>query len=152
MTVQLNIPWINLLLQGNKSHIGIIFSTDDLKAQSNPLNHSSSSVIIGITPPFSLRNIEQNYSSVKNNTQFQSSKMFPDNSIYFEGTNLMSTCDNKLLKNVALKSTTTHQCSTSKTVKSNIYLTSQSTNNDTTPDNFINTTYKVDITSIENEW
>ena len=83
MTVQLNIPWINLLLQGNKSHIGIIFSTDDLKAQSNPLNHSSSSVIIGITPPFSLRNIEQNYSSVKNNTQFQSSKMFPDNSIYF---------------------------------------------------------------------
>ena len=64
----------------------------------------------------------------------------------------MSTCDNKLLKNVALKSTTTHQCSTSKTVKSNIYLTSQSTNNDTTSDNFINTTYKVDITSIENEW
>ena len=42
--------------------------------------------------------------------------------------------------------------STSKTVKSNIYLTSPSSQNDTTSDKFINNTYEVDVPSIYNEW
>ena len=53
---------------------------------------------------------------------------------------------------VTLKSKTTHECSNSKTVKSNIYLTILSINNDTTSDNFINTTYEVYVLSIENDW
>ena len=64
----------------------------------------------------------------------------------------MSTFDNKSLKKVTLKSTTTHQWYTSKTVKSNSYLTSPSIHNDTTSDNFINTTYEVDAPSIDNVW
>ena len=70
--------------------------------------------------------------------------MFPGNFIYFEGTNLMSTFDNTSLKKVTLKSTTTHHCYISNTVKSNIYLTSLPNHNDTTSDCFSNTTYEVD--------
>ena len=132
--------------------IGDNFSTDDLKAPSTLLNGSSSSIISGITTPFSLRNIDQNYSSVKKSTQFQSSNFLPDYSIDFEVTKSMSNFDNKLLKNVTLKSTTTHQCSTSKTIKSNSYITSPSIHNDTNSDKFINTTYEVDLPSIDNEW
>ena len=64
----------------------------------------------------------------------------------------MSTFDNKSLKNVTLKSTTTCQCSTSKTVSSNSYLNSPSIHNYTTYDNFSNTTYEVYVPPIENEW
>ena len=64
----------------------------------------------------------------------------------------MSNFDNKSLKNVTLKSTTTHQCSTLKTVKSNSYLASLSIHNDTTYDKFSNNTYEVYLQSIENEW
>ena len=64
----------------------------------------------------------------------------------------MSTFDNKLLKKVKIKSTTTHQCSTSKTAKYNIYLTSPSIHNYTTSDNFSNTRYEVYVPSIDNEW
>ena len=54
--------------------------------------------------------MDQLLSSIKNIIQFQSSKLFPDHFIVFEGTNLMSTFDNNSLKKVTLKSTTTHQC------------------------------------------
>ena len=74
--------------------------------------------------PFLLLNLYQNDSLVKNSTQFQSSKSFPGDSIYFKGKNLMPNLDNKSLKKLTHKYTTTHQCSTYKTVKSNIYLTS----------------------------
>ena len=73
-----------------------------LKTPSTPLNGSSGSVISGITTPFSLPNIDQNDSSVKN-TQFQSSELFPDNYIDIEGTNLMLNFDNNLLNNNTLK-------------------------------------------------
>ena len=63
----------------------------------------------------------------------------------------MSDFDNKSLKKVTLKSTTTRQCYTFKTVKSNIYLTSQSINNDTTYDNCSNNICEVDLPSIVNE-
>ena len=68
-----------------------------LKAPSTPLNGSSGSVISGITTPFALRNIDQNYPSVKNIT-----KLFPVNSVNFEGTRLMSNFDNKSLKKLLL--------------------------------------------------
>ena len=121
--------------------IGINLSIDDLKAPPTPLNGSSSSVISATTTPFSPHNINQNYSSVKNRTQFQSSIFFPENYIVFYGTNLMSTFDEKSLKTVTIKSTTTHKCFTSKTFKSNRYLTSPSIHDDTTSDSFRNTTY-----------
>ena len=78
--------------------------------------------------------------------------MLPNSSIDFKGTNLMSIFDNKSLKKVTLQSTTTHQCYTSKTVKSNSYLKSPSFQNNTTSDNFSNTTYEVDVPSIDYEW
>ena len=62
----------------------------------------------------------------------------------------MSTFDNKSLKNVTLKFTTTHQCYTYKTVKENIYINSRSIHNETTSDNVRNTTYEVYVPSIEN--
>ena len=62
----------------------------------------------------------------------------------------MSYFENNLLKKFTLKSTTKRQCSTSKTVKSNNYLTSPTNNNDTTSDHFIDTTYEVDILSMDN--
>ena len=77
--------------------------------------------------------------------------MFPGNSINFEGTNLMSNFDDKSLKRVTLKSTTTNHCCTSKTVKSNSFLTSPSIQNETTSDNFSNTTYEIYVTSIDNK-
>ena len=86
-------------------------STDDLKSPSTTLNISPGSIMCGITTPYSLRSIDKHYFSVKKITQFQSSKSFSDNSIDFEGTNLMSTFNNNTLKNVTLKSTTTHQYS-----------------------------------------
>ena len=64
----------------------------------------------------------------------------------------MSTFDNKSLNKVTLKSITTCQCSTSKTVSWNSYLTSLSIHNETNSDNFSNTTYKVYAPSIYNEW
>ena len=64
----------------------------------------------------------------------------------------MPTFDKRSLKKVTLKSRTTHQCSTSKIVKYNSYLTSPSIHNDTTYDTFINITYEVDVPSIDNEW
>ena len=64
----------------------------------------------------------------------------------------MSTFDNNSLKKVTIKFTTTDQCSTSKTIKSNSYLISISFHNDTAFDNFSNTTYGVYLPSIDNEW
>ena len=69
-------------LEEIKSCRGIALYTDDLKAPSAPLNCSSSSVIIGITTPLSFSDMEKNDSTVKNSTQYQSTKYFPDNSIY----------------------------------------------------------------------
>ena len=84
------------------------------------------------------------------NTQFQSSELFPD--IYFdiEGTDLMSTFDNKSLNNVTLKSTTTRQCSNYNNVSSSSYRTIPSINNYTASDKFINTTYNVYAPLIDN--
>ena len=42
---------------------------------------NESSVISVITNTFSLRNIEQNNSTLKNITQFQPSQIYPNNSI-----------------------------------------------------------------------
>ena len=42
--------------------------------------------------------MDQKYLSVINSAQYQSSEYFPDNSINFEGTHLMSSFDNKSLK------------------------------------------------------
>ena len=53
-------PTDSVVLKENKLCIGINFSTDDLKYPSTTLYGSSSSVISGITTPFSLRNIDQN--------------------------------------------------------------------------------------------
>ena len=64
----------------------------------------------------------------------------------------MSTFDNNSLKQVTLKYTTTNQCSTSKTFKSNDYLTTPSIHNDTNSDKLINTKYEVYIPLIEYEW
>ena len=61
----------------------------------------------------------------------------------------MSNFDNNSLKNVTLKSTTTHQCSTLKTVKLYSYLTITSTHNGITYDNFRNATYEVYVPSID---
>ena len=57
----------------------------------------------------------------------------------------MQNFDNKSLKKVTLKSKTTHQCYTSKTVKPNSYLTSPSIQNETNSDNFRNNIYEVDV-------
>ena len=54
------------------------------------MNGQSSSFFSGITTPISLCNIDKNYYSVKNSTQFQSSKIFPEDSIGCEGINSMS--------------------------------------------------------------
>ena len=64
----------------------------------------------------------------------------------------MSTFYNKLLKNVTIKSTTTNQYSNSKTMKQNSYLTSPSIKNNTTYDNFRNSTYELYVPPIDNEW
>ena len=66
MNIHHRIPQIQFFKIGSKLHIGIDFPTDDLKAPSTSLNGSSISVISGITTPFSLHNIDQNDSSVKN--------------------------------------------------------------------------------------
>ena len=60
--------------------------------------------------------------------------------------------DTKPLKKVTLKSTTTHELSSSNYVKSNNYLPSPSIQNDTTSDRFGNTTYEVYAPSIDNKW
>ena len=62
----------------------------------------------------------------------------------------MSTFDNNSLKKISLKSTTTRQFYTPRTVRINSYLTSTSIHNDTKSDNFSKTTYELDIQSIEN--
>ena len=56
------------------------------------------------------------------------------------------------MENVTLKSTTEHEWSTSKTVKSYSYLTSAPIPNDTTSDNFSNTKYEEYVPSIDNYW
>ena len=112
------------------------------------LKPASSLVIRGITTPFSLRDNDQNYSSVKNSTQFQSSKRFLDNLNGFEDTKSMSNFDKKSFKKVTLKSTTKNQCSTSNCIKSNSYLTSTSINNAFTSDNFSNRKYGVDVNQL----
>ena len=73
----------------------VIIFIDDLKSPSTPLNASSSSVISGITTPFSLRNIDQNYSSVTKLNQCQSSELFPNKYIDIEGTGLISNFQKK---------------------------------------------------------
>ena len=107
----------SVIFQGIQFRIAINFSTYDLESPSTPLNGSSRSVISSTTTPFSLLNIDQHYSSVKNSNQFNYSKTFLYSSIDFGGTKLMSTFDNKSLKKVTLKSTITHQCYTFKTIK-----------------------------------
>ena len=64
----------------------------------------------------------------------------------------MSTFYNKSLKKNVLKYTSINQCSTSNIDKSDNYLISLSIHNDKTYDNLINTTYEVDILSIDNDW
>ena len=64
----------------------------------------------------------------------------------------MSNFDSKSLKLFTLKSTTTYQCYTSKTLKLNRYLTSPLIKDDATYDNFSNTTYEVYVPSFDNEW
>ena len=54
-----------VVLLGSKPLIVINLSTYNLKDPSTPLYSSSNSVIRGINTPFSLRNIDQNDSSVK---------------------------------------------------------------------------------------
>ena len=68
----------SVILKINILCIGNIFFLDPL----TPLRISSSSVIRGITNPLYFSNMDQNDSPIKNYTQFQSSKMFPNNSIY----------------------------------------------------------------------
>ena len=63
----------------------------------------------------------------------------------------MSNFYNNSWKKVTLKYTTTHKCSTSKTIKSNSYLTSAPIQNYTSSDNFSNTTYELYVPSIDNE-
>ena len=79
----------SVVFKGSNLRIGINVYTYYLKAPPTQINGSSSAVIRGITTPFLLCNIDQNYYSVKKSTQFQSSKTFPDNYIDFEGTNLI---------------------------------------------------------------
>ena len=86
------------VFQGSKLHICINISTNDLKAPSTPLNGSSSSFIRAINTPFSLSNIYKDNSSVNKSSQCQSSKIFPENYIVFEGKNLLSKFENKSLK------------------------------------------------------
>ena len=84
MIIQNHIPQIQLFFQEIKLRMGIGFSADYLNPPSTPLNRSSNSVISRITTPFSFSNMDQNDSSVRNSAQYESSKYFPDNSIYFE--------------------------------------------------------------------
>ena len=87
-------------------------------------------------------NIDQIFTSVKNSNQSQSSKYFPESSIDLEDKNILSTFDNMALKKVTRKSTSTHWCSTSNSVKSNIYFYIPPIENDTTSDSFISSTHK----------
>ena len=57
-------PIDSAVFQESKFHIDVNFSTACLKAPSTPLDGSSSSVISGITTPFTLRYIDQNDCSV----------------------------------------------------------------------------------------
>ena len=82
--------------------MGIGFSKEYLKKTLTALNGSSSSVISGIWNPFSFRNIDKNYFSVRNSTQFLSSKLFPDNSIDIEVTKLMSSLKTSHWKRLVL--------------------------------------------------
>ena len=56
--------------------------------------------------------MDQKLLSVKISNRSQSSKCFTNNSIYLEGTTLMSSFDDKSLKKVTLKSIYTHECDT----------------------------------------
>ena len=64
----------------------------------------------------------------------------------------MSIFDHKSLKKVTLKSTTTHECSTLKTVKSSIILPVHQFIMAPLLVFFINNTYESDVPSIDNEW
>ena len=63
-------PTDSVIFQGDKLCKGVNFSTDYVKAPSTLIKCLSSSVMSGITTPFLLRNIDQNYYSVRNSTQF----------------------------------------------------------------------------------
>ena len=56
------------------------------------------------------------------------------------------------MKKVTIKSTTTYQCYTSKTVRSNSYLNSPLIHNGTSYDILNNTTYEVDLTLVYIGW
>ena len=65
----------------------------------------------------------------------------------------MSTFDNKSLKILTLKSTTTHQCSLQNLLNQIVILPfHQFIITPLTSDNFSNTTYEVDVPSIYNDW
>ena len=62
----------------------------------------------------------------------------------------MSSFDNKSLKKVTLKSTSTHKCSTSNSVKKNLNI--PSIQDDTTSNNFSSTKYEEYEPPIDNKW
>ena len=93
-----------------------------LKAPCTPQNGATDYVIRGITTPFSLSNNDPNYSSIKNSPQYQSSISFPDNSIYFGGTDIMSIFNNRSLKYSSLKPNYIHECSALHFVKEISYI------------------------------
>ena len=62
---KISYPTDSVVFQGSKFRIAIYLSTDYFESPSTLINGSSSSVIRGITITFSLRNIDQNYSSLK---------------------------------------------------------------------------------------
>ena len=59
---------------------------------------------------------------LKNSPQYQYSVYFPDNSIYFEGADIITIFDNKSLKHSPLKLNYAHECSTLHFVKESSYI------------------------------
>ena len=93
--------------QGRISSTGRNLSTENLKSPSTPQNNATNSVISGITTPFLFNNIDPNHPSAKSSTQSQFPKSPPENSILFEGTNLMSSFNQKSFYNASLQSNST---------------------------------------------
>ena len=85
ISVQHRIPFFSI--QGIKSSIVINVSTGGLKSPYTPYEGSQNPDISGINPPFSFSNTDRKI--IKKSTQYQSSKYFPDSSIYLEVMNLM---------------------------------------------------------------
>ena len=69
-----------------------------LKGSFTPHNYAINSDIIGITTPSLLSGFVQNDDAVQNISQSQFTKSSPDSSNIFEGTDLTSVFDHKLLK------------------------------------------------------